>query len=79
MSDGFTGMYIDFHGEVEVRSSELQITVKTMVTRIGGVIGVWKNVLWTIIFSVTSIGTLISFLRKIQSLPKEMEHLEHTS
>ena len=66
-------MYIDFHGEVEVRSSELQITVKTMVTRIGGVIGVWKNVLWTIIFSITSIGTLISFLRKNSKIAERDE------
>ena len=64
LKEGFSGMYIDFHQEVEVRSSQVQITMKTMLTRIGGIIGVGKNLLWTLIFSATSVGALITFIKR---------------
>ena len=51
-----SGVYIDFENTVEEKRTEYQISFMTLVTRFGGVIGVWKNILWVIIFTITSLG-----------------------
>ena len=51
-----SGVYIDFENTVEEKRTEYQISFMTLVTRFGGVIGVWKNILWVIIFTITSSG-----------------------
>ena len=55
-TDNQSGVYVDFENTVEEKRTEYQITFMTLVTRFGGVIGVWKNILWVIIFSITSLG-----------------------
>ena len=51
------GLIIAFDDEVEVETSELQISPKTFLTRIGGIIGVGKEFLWIILcaFSVVKL------------------------
>lgn len=58
-----TGMIIFFEKVVESTKTELQIGFKTLITRFGGIIGVSKNLLWITIFAVTSIGTIVSYLK----------------
>ena len=59
------GLYIQFDQTVEVTVSKLQIGLKTLATRCGGIIGVGKELLWVIIFSFTSLGSLCSNLYNI--------------
>ena len=58
------GVLVFFENKVEKRISELQIGAKTLLTRIGGIIGVGKNLFWTLVFFFTSIGSLLSLWRK---------------
>lgn len=57
-----SGLGITFDNVVEQTISELQIGPKTLLVRFGGIIGVGKNLLWIIIFSVSSFIGLWSFL-----------------
>ena len=59
------GLYIQFDQTVEVTVSKLQIGLKTLATRCGGIIGVGKELLWVIIFSFTSLGSCISVCRNL--------------
>lgn len=59
------GLYIQFDQTVEVTVSKLQIGLKTLATRFGGIIGVGKEFLWVIIFSLTSLGSCISVCRNL--------------
>ena len=47
------GMTFAFADEVEVTTTELQIGAKTLLTRVGGVIGVGKEFLWIILCGFT--------------------------
>lgn len=58
-----SGVYIDFENTVEEKRTEYQISFMTLVTRFGGVIGVWKNILWVIIFTITSLGAAARFVK----------------
>ena len=54
------GMYVTFATEVEETRSELTIAPLTLLTRIGGMVGVGKQFLWIIISLCTF---LISFYK----------------
>ena len=58
------GIVVVFENKVEKRISELQIGPKTLLTRIGGIIGVGKNLLWLLVFFFTSAGSLLTLGRK---------------
>ena len=62
------GLYIQFDQTVEVTISKLQIGLKTLATRFGGIIGVGKELLWVIIFSLTSLGSCISVCRNFLNI-----------
>ena len=57
------GLYIQFDQTVDVTVSKLQIGLKTLATRCGGIIGVGKELLWVIIFSLTSLGSCLSLCK----------------
>ena len=57
-------MLIDFEEEVESKVTKFRIDPKTFITRVGGVVGVWKNLLWVLIFCFVSLNKVISILTK---------------
>ena len=59
-----SGLGITFDNVVEQTISELQIGPKTLLVRFGGIIGVGKNLLWILVFSATSVGALITFIKR---------------
>ena len=66
-ADGESGLFVAFDNEVVETRHKLEIGSKTLVTRIGGVIGVGKELFWIIIFIITSSGlfeTLSNILSK---------------
>lgn len=62
--DDEKGVALFIDKEVEITKSELQIGFRTLITRFGGIIGVSKNLLWIVIFGITSIGFLINKMSK---------------
>ena len=56
------GLTIDFEKVVEITKSEFQIGTKTLISRIGGFIGISKNFLWLLILSISTFGLLSSKL-----------------
>ena len=57
------GITISFDTVVEKTVSDWQITPVTLLTRLGGIIGVGKNLLWVIIFFSSSVTLAINFLK----------------
>ena len=57
-----------FEGVVENTISESQIGPKTLATRVGGIIGVGKNLLWILIFGLTSLGTFLTYSRTFMKI-----------
>lgn len=62
-SNELFGLAIVFDTSVEQTKSDWQITEVTLLTRIGGIIGVGKNLLWIIIFIFTSICYVSKFVK----------------
>ena len=60
--DGKEGMFLIFDNVIEQTVSELKIGPKTLLTRVGGIIGVGKNLLWAIVFLFTSLGSGMTLL-----------------
>ena len=58
------GVLALFDAKVHQTQTMLQIGPNTFLTRVGGIIGVGKNLLWILIFSLSSLGLLVKFLRK---------------
>ena len=58
------GLVIEFDGMVQTTTSEPQLTAKTLLIRTGGAIGIGKNLVWLIIFVLTSLGTIKKFLKQ---------------
>ena len=58
-----SGVILSFDSVVEQTNSELQIDKITLLTRCGGIIGVGKNLLWIIIFILSSFATSVSILK----------------
>ena len=57
------GLKIRFEEEVEITKSSLAINTITLLSKIGGFIGINKNFLWLIIFIMSSFRALISYLK----------------
>ena len=62
-SQNYRGMAFAFADEVEVTTSKLQVGTKTLLTRVGGVIGVGKEFLWIILCGLSGIKVLTTILR----------------
>ena len=62
-SDRF-GLFINFLSEVEETRSKLNIETITLLTRIGGIIGVGKEFLWILTMTVTGLLSLSSYIHK---------------
>ena len=54
-----SGVKVVLETEVLQTVSSLQIGVKTLTTRVGGIIGVGKELLWILIFCFTTVSTFI--------------------
>ena len=54
------GLFVQFDAEIEVTKSHLTIDPMTLLTRVGGVIGVGKNLLWIIIVCCTYTITMLT-------------------
>ena len=61
--DGFRGLQIVFEKEVKTTKSEWTISPLTLISKIGGFIGISKNFLWLIIMIMSSVGLLISKIK----------------
>ena len=59
------GLYVQFDQNVEITVSKLQIGLKTLGTRFGGIIGVGKELLWVLILTLTSLGSIIGACRNV--------------
>ena len=65
VSEDGAGFALSLDGLVEKTNSKLQITAKTLVIRMGGFIGMGKNLVWLIIFLLSSCGAIRSFFHKL--------------
>ena len=61
-ANNLRGIIIAFDDEVEVETSELQISAKTFLTRVGGIIGVGKEFLWMMLCAVSVVKLLVKIL-----------------
>ena len=61
--DTVYGLFVQFEEKIEVRNSNFVIDEITLMTRIGGIIGVGKEMVWII---VISIGILKMFLNQFK-------------
>ena len=57
------GLIVYFEKEVDVTKSALTIDIKTLISNIGGFIGISKNFLWLIIVFISSVGALMSHFK----------------
>ena len=58
------GIYVDINQILEKKMTSWQVEVKTLITRVGGVIGVGKNLLWVVILLITSSVSFLSLFKK---------------
>ena len=58
------GIYVDINQILERKVTSLQVDVMTLITRVGGVIGVGKNLLWVVILLITSSVSILSLVGK---------------
>ena len=65
VSEDGAGFVLALDGLVEKTNSKLQITAKTLVIRMGGFIGMGKNLVWLIIFLLSSCGAIRSFFQRL--------------
>ena len=61
--DGSKGIQIVFEKEVKTTKSAWAIGPLTLVSKVGGFIGISKNFLWLIIMIVSSLSLLISKMK----------------
>ena len=62
------GLAFAFADDVEVTTSKLQISTKTLLTRVGGVIGVGKEFLWIILCGLSGIKIITTVLTKTKKV-----------
>ena len=62
------GVFVDFENFVERQRTGRQINFGTFTSRVGGVIGVGKNLLWAVILSFTSLLTISSFVKQFWNI-----------
>ena len=55
-----SGIIVYFDKVVEVTKSEFQIGIKSLVSSIGGFIGISKNFLWLVLLIISSIGLFLT-------------------
>ena len=67
-ADDESGLFVAFDNEVIETRHKLEIGTKTLVTRIGGVIGVGKELFWINIFIITSSGLFESLSKILRRL-----------
>ena len=60
----FGGIVIDFNNLVELKINSWQVDAKTFTTRVGGVIGVGKELHWVAILLITFSASFLSFISK---------------
>lgn len=70
--NGRYGLYVNINKEVILTSNHLSIEPMTLLTRIGGIIGVGKEFLWIII---TTSSSLMMFRKRIGGLLKVFKKL----
>lgn len=58
------GVIALFDSDVHQSKTKLQIDYITFLTRVGGIIGVGKNLAWILIFTLSSVGGAWNFLKK---------------
>ena len=63
-----SGVYVDFESFVERQRTGRQINFATFTTRVGGMIGVGKNLLWVVVLSSTSLLTISSFVKRLLNI-----------
>ena len=63
-SSNKAGVLALFDKHVHQTQTKLQIGFNTFLTRVGGIIGVGKNLLWILIFSLSSLGLLFKLIKK---------------
>ena len=61
------GLFVQFDQNVDVTVSKLEVGLKTLATRFGGIIGVGKELLWVIVLLFTSCGSFFAICKKIFS------------
>ena len=57
-----TGITITFERDVDITRSSWKIDSKSLISKIGGFIGISKNFLWLIILFISSAGVLLSHI-----------------
>ena len=62
--DDIFGMFVQFDNEVEVTNSKLNIGNITFLTRLGGLIGVGKELLWITIILISYLLILLAKLTR---------------
>ena len=68
------GIVIDFNDMLEMKVTSWQVNAETFTTRIGGVIGVGKELLWVAILLITS---SVSFLSLFSKYKKKLINLSY--
>ena len=63
-----SGVYVDFESFVERQATGTHINFATFTTRVGGMIGVGKNLLWVVVLSCTSLLTISSFVKRLLNI-----------
>ena len=63
------GLIIRFENEVDIIKSSWKMDVETLLSEMGGFIGLNKNFLWIITLSLSTMGILCSNI-KLKLLPK---------
>ena len=56
------GLYIQIKDTVETTRVNLAISPETLLTRIGGIIGVGKELMWVIIFFCDALHTIVTLI-----------------
>ena len=58
------GLFVQFDQNVDVTVSKLEVDLKTLATRFGGIIGVGKELLWVIVLVLTSCGSFLAICKQ---------------
>ena len=66
-TDNNRGFIIRFESQIDITKSSWTIDVKTLLSNIGGFIGISKNFLWLIILLISSVGIFISHVENVKS------------
>ena len=63
INDGLTGAYIMFENDIETTYTSFMLDPVTVLSRLGGVIGVGKETFWTIMLTYSAIKLLYSSIK----------------